>query len=73
MRQILPNKTIKKRLFERKNNISISDARLEIFEDFKKQYEEPTELNKKMYIKIKTDKSPNLVIGDLFKKLISIN
>jgi hypothetical protein len=46
---------------------------LEIFDEFKKQYEEPKELNKKMYIKIKTNKNSISVIGDLCKKLISVN
>ena len=66
-----PKNTIRKRLIERENKKSVSDARWDIFEDFKMQYEEPKEINKNMYLKINTNKNKKETIDKIFSKLIT--
>ncbi|MGI9533650.1 MAG: AAA family ATPase [Thermodesulfobacteriota bacterium] len=68
-----PKNTLIKRLLERERKKSISDARLEILEDFKKQYEEPKDLNKNIYLKINTNKTTMELFDKTFNKLISMN
>ncbi|NIP31106.1 MAG: AAA family ATPase [Candidatus Dadabacteria bacterium] len=64
--------TIRKRLLERERKKTISDARWEIFEDFKKQYEKPEDLNKNIYLKINTNKNKEETVDKTFKKLINM-
>lgn len=63
-------KTIKTRLLEREKSDSISDARLEIFDDFKKNYETPSELKNNVYIKINANVDPENTLKDTVKKIL---
>ena len=66
-------KVIKRRLQEREKTVNlVSDARMEIFTEFKKSYEEVNELSTIQYIRINTDASPEKVVTTTFNKLIKM-
>jgi aminoglycoside phosphotransferase family enzyme/predicted kinase len=68
------DKTVRERLLRREAiGESISDARLELFESFKKGFEEPRELPRKRYLSVSTDKAPELVLGETLEGLIGKN
>ena len=65
------DETIKKRLIERESREeSISDARREIFENFKEGFEEPDELPRGEYFVINTDKSVEQTLIQIFTEII---
>ena len=65
------DKTIKERLLRREiSGESISDARLGIFENFKKGFEKPDELQKDRHLVVSTDKAPELVLRETLTGLI---
>jgi uncharacterized protein len=65
------DKTVMERLLRREIiGKSISDARLELFESFKKGFEEPRELRRNGYLSVSTDKAPELVLSETIVGLI---
>jgi uncharacterized protein len=65
------DRTVRERLLRREViGESISDARLELFESFKKGFEEPRELPRNRYLSVRTDKAPELVLSETLVGLI---
>jgi aminoglycoside phosphotransferase family enzyme/predicted kinase len=65
------DKTIRERLLRREAiGESISDARLELFESFKKGFEEPCELPGNRYLSVSTEKAPEVVLTETLVGLI---
>jgi len=63
--------TIRERLLKREIvGESISDARLDIFENFKQRFEQPSEVPKNRYLSVSTDKAPELVLTETLVGLI---
>lgn len=67
------DKTIRERLQRREVcGKSISDARLELLESFRKGFEETRELPRKIYVTVSTDGAPDQVLSDTFVGLIEL-
>ena len=65
------DKTVRERLLRREAiGESISDARLELFESFKKGFEEPRELPRNGYLSVSTEKAPEVVLTETLVGLI---
>jgi len=65
------DKTVRERLLKRENiGKSISDARLDIFENFKQGFEKPGELPRDRHLVVSTDKTPVLVLSETLMGLI---
>ncbi|MGB7291601.1 MAG: AAA family ATPase [Thermodesulfobacteriota bacterium] len=65
------DKTVRERLLRREIiGESISDARLELFECFRKGFEEPRELPRNRHFVISTEKAPGLVLSATLMALV---
>jgi aminoglycoside phosphotransferase family enzyme/predicted kinase len=65
------DRTIRERLLKREMaRESISDARLDIFENFKQRFEQPSEVPKNRYLSVSTDKAPELVLTETLTRLV---
>jgi predicted kinase len=65
------DKTVRERLLKRENiGKSISDARLDIFENFKQGFEKPGELPRDRHLVVSADKTPVQVLSETLMGLI---
>lgn len=74
LRTVAPEETIKERLIRREHSKkSVSDARWNIFVEFKKRFEEPSSFSNRNFIDVDTSKNTDETLDIVLRKLIQVS